>query len=136
MLVDSSVWIDFLHARVSPETDHLKSALVTQRIYTADLVIAEVLQGTRDARAFTLAHDVLLSLEVITVAGHQIAVQAARNYQILRGKGVTIRKVVDTLLATRCIEDRIPLLFSDRDFLPFVRHLGLRSAMDLPFKVK
>lgn len=135
MLVDSSVWIDFLHARSTPQTDYLRSSLVQQRIYTADLVVTEVLQGTRDARAFGIAQDVLLSLDVITVVGPQIAVQAARNYQFLRGKGITVRKVVDTLLATRCIEDRMPLLFADRDFDPFVEHLGLKSAMRYPYKV-
>lgn len=50
-------------------------------------------------------------------------------YQILRGRGITIRKTIDTLIATRCILDDIPLLYSDRDFDPFVAHLGLKSAL-------
>jgi predicted nucleic acid-binding protein len=47
----------------------------------------------------------------------------------LRTKGITIRKTIDTLIATRCIEDGLALLFSDRDFAPFVEHLGLISAL-------
>ena len=54
--------------------------------------------------------------------------QAARNFRSLRARGVTVRKAIDTLIATRCIHDGLPLLFSDRDFEPFVEHLGLRSA--------
>jgi len=135
MLVDSSVWIDFLNARSTPETDYLKLALTRRRIYTADLVVTEVLQGTGSDRAFAAAQAILCSLEIVVVGGTETAVQAACNYRLLRGKGITVRKTVDTLLATRCIEDRMPLLFSDRDFLPFVEHLGLRSAMNFPFKV-
>lgn len=132
MLVDSSVWIDFLHARETQQTTFLKTSLTRRRILSADLVIAEVLQGTRDARAFTIARDLMLQLEIVTVAGPEVAVQAALNYQTLRARGITVRKTVDTLLATRCILDRIPLLYADRDFDPFVAHLGLRSALD-PF---
>ncbi|WP_288456072.1 PIN domain nuclease [uncultured Sphingomonas sp.] len=129
MLVDSSVWVDFLHARATPQTDHLKRALLGERVLTADLVIAEVLQGTRSERAFAIASAQLLNLDVVTIAGPEIAVQAARHYRALRERGITIRKTIDTLIATRCIVDNIPLLYADRDFDPFVAHLGLRSAM-------
>ena len=134
ILVDSSVWVDFLHARPTPQTDHLKRALTSERVLTADLVIAEVLQGTRSERAFAVARQQLLALDVVTIGGPDIAVQAAVHYRLLRDKGITVRKTIDTLIATRCIEDRIPLLFADRDFDPFVEHLGLRSAMHFLFK--
>ncbi|WP_245558367.1 type II toxin-antitoxin system VapC family toxin [Caldimonas manganoxidans] len=71
----------------------------------------------------------MTSLEVITLGGQEVALQAARNCRALRAQGVTIRKTMDTIIATRCIEDDLPLLYSDRDFDPFVEYLGLRSAM-------
>jgi len=66
---------------------------------------------------------------VIGICDRNIAIQAARNYRRLRSLGVTVRKTIDTIIATRCIEDDFTLLYSDRDFDPFVKHLGLQSAM-------
>jgi predicted nucleic acid-binding protein len=129
MLVDSSVWVDFLHARETPQTDYLKSALHGRIVFAADLVAAEVLQGTRDERTFRIASGVFDLLPWIVVSDRRIAVAAARNNQVLRAKGITVRKTVDTLIAARCIHDDIPLLYRDRDFDHFVRHLGLVSAL-------
>jgi predicted nucleic acid-binding protein len=132
LLVDSSVWIDFFGARVTPQTTFLKEALGRRTILAADLVLVEVLQGTRDDRSFALVRDLLLQLDVLTIGGPEVALAAARNYRRLRVNGITVRKTIDTLIATRCILDDIPLLYSDRDFDPFVQHLGLRSALDAP----
>lgn len=129
MIVDSSVWIDVLGAKETPETGYLKASLTRRRIFTADLVLAEVLQGIRDERRFNFARGLLLGLDVVTVGGTETAVAAAQNYRALRSIGITIRKTIDTLLATHCILDRVPLLYSNRDFDPFVAHLGLQSAM-------
>jgi hypothetical protein len=78
---------------------------------------------------FNQAHALLNALTVIELGGRHTAVQAARNYRRLRALGVTVRKTIDTIIATRCIEDGFALLYSDGDFDPFVKHLGLRSAM-------
>jgi predicted nucleic acid-binding protein len=67
-------------------------------------------------------------LVIIDLGGRDIAIQAARNFRILRGAGITVRKTIDTVIATRCIREQLPLLYSDRDFDPFVEHLRLRSA--------
>lgn len=99
ILVDSSIWIDFLHARSTPQTEYLKEALYDQRILTADLVIAEVLQGTRTERAFTVALEQLRQLESLTIGGLDIAVQAARHYRHLRTLGITIRNTIESLVA-------------------------------------
>lgn len=132
ILVDSSVWIDFLNARETPETLWLKQALLRYPLCTADLVLAEVLQGTRTDKDFALARDLLTMLEVVTLGGAELAVAAAANYRLLRVQGITIRKTIDTLIATYCIRENRPLLFSDRDFEPFVEHLGLVSAVNRP----
>lgn len=129
ILVDSSVWIDFFAARATPETDLLKESLPIRRIFTADLVLAEVLQGARSDRQFALMRDLLTNLDMITVSNGEIAMAAADHFRTLRALGITVRKTIDTLIATRCIADRTMLLYRDRDFQPFVDHLGLRSAL-------
>ncbi|NWG86660.1 MAG: PIN domain nuclease [Hydrogenophilaceae bacterium] len=129
ILVDSSVWIDYFRGTVTPQTDKLDSLLGTELIAIGDLILTEVLQGFVSDRDFNQARKLLTSLIVIDLAGQAIAVQAAKNFRTLRAAGVTVRKTIDTLIATCCIESRLPLLYSDRDFDPFVEHLGLRAAL-------
>ncbi|HEX8484404.1 type II toxin-antitoxin system VapC family toxin [Sphingomonas sp.] len=131
ILIDSSVWIDFFAARVTLQTLAVRACVRSERaIAIGDLVLTEVLQGARDEGAAAEIGVRLSEFRPVRIVDHRIAVQAARNYRLLRGKGITIRKTIDTLIATRCIVDDIPLLYSDRDFDPFVQHLGLRSALD------
>jgi predicted nucleic acid-binding protein len=129
ILVDSSVWIDYFRGAATPEADRLDALLGAEPLATADVVLAEVLQGFTRDRDFDDALRLLTSLSVIEVGGKDIAIQAARNFRTLRARGVTVRKTIDTLIATRCIESGLELLYSDRDFDPFVAQLGLRSAM-------
>ncbi len=129
ILVDSSVWIDYFRGLRTPQTDRLDALLGTEPVAIGDLMLAEVLQGFDSERDFTRALEMLGALDRIDIGGHEIAVQAARNFRSLREMGVTVRKTIDTLIATRCIEDGLPLLYSDRDFDPFVKHLGLLDAM-------
>lgn len=128
ILVDSSVWIDYFRGTVTPQSDRLDALLGSEPIAIGDLILAEVLQGFAGQRDFDRALELLTELDVIDIGGQAIAIQAARNFRILRARGVTIRKTVDALIATRCIEDGLTLLHSDRDFDPFVAHLGLISA--------
>lgn len=129
ILVDSSVWIDYFRGTVTPETERLDALLGSELLVVGDLILAEVLQGFSSERDFNQARKLLTALDVVTLGGPEIAIQAARNFRTLRARGVTIRKTIDTLIATRCIESDYALLFSDRDFEPFVEHLGLRSAV-------
>ena len=129
ILVDSSVWIDYFRGVDSPQVERLDAALGSERVAIGDLMLAEVLQGFASDRDFNRALDLLGALDRIDIAGPEIAVQAARNFRVLRIRGITVRKTIDTLIATRCIEEQIPLLYSDRDFDPFVEHLGLVDAM-------
>lgn len=129
ILVDSSVWIDFFRGTITPQTERLDVLLGSEPLVIGDLILAEVLQGFGSDRDFNQARKLLTALDVVDVGGQDIAIQAARNFRTLRAKGLTIRKTIDTLIATRCIESDYALLFSDRDFDPFVEHLGLRSAM-------
>ncbi len=129
ILVDSSVWIDYFRGTSTPEAEALDALLGAEPIATGDLILTEVLQGFVSDRDFNQAKKLLTSLVIVDLAGQAIAVQAAKNFRVLRAHGITVRKTIDTVIATRCIESRLSLLYSDRDFDPFVEHLGLRSAL-------
>ena len=129
ILVDSSVWIDYFRGTATPQAEKLESLLGTEPIATGDLILTEVLQGFVSDRDFNQAKKLLTSLVLVDLAGQDIAVQAAKNFRALRALGVSVRKTIDTVIATRCIESGLPLLYSDRDFDPFVEHLGLRPAL-------
>ena len=93
-----------------------------------DLIVAEVLQGVRGEAEFNRVRKTLDLFPVVEIVGYEIAVKAARNFRVLRSKGVTVRKTIAALIATRCIEDGLTLLHSDRDFDPFASYLGLKVA--------
>jgi len=129
ILVDSSVWIDYFRGTATPQAEKLDSLLGTEPIAVGDLILTEVLQGFVSDRDFKQAKKLLTSLLVVDLAGQDIAIQAAKNFRVLRAQGITVRKTIDTVIATRCIESGLSLLYSDKDFDPFVEHLGLRSAL-------
>lgn len=129
ILVDSSVWIDFFRGTATAQVERLDHLLGNQLLAVGDLILAEVLQGFTSERDFNQARRLLLALDVVDIGGVEIGIAAARNFRLLRSRGIRVRKTIDTLIATRCIESNIRLLYSDRDFDPFVEHLGLRSAM-------
>jgi predicted nucleic acid-binding protein len=130
ILVDSSVWIDYFRGRVTTESEKLDSLLGARPLATGDLNLVEILQGFNGDKEFEEARKLLMSLIVVELGGQDIAIQAARNFRKLRSLGVTTRKTIDTVIATWCIENDFSLLYSDRDFEPFVTHLGLRSALN------
>ena len=130
ILVDSGVWIDFLADRQSLQTTALERFVRSRRLAIGDLMLCEVLQGCRSDRHVDFTMQRLALAELLMISDGHVAVQAASNYRQLRSLGITVRKTIDTLIATRCILDGLPLLYSDRDFDPFVEHLGLRSALD------
>jgi predicted nucleic acid-binding protein len=129
ILVDSSVWIDYFRGTVTPQTGKLDGLLGHELLAIGDLILTEVLQGFADKRDFNEARKMLTSLLVVEMAGEEIAIQSARNFRALRNRGVTVRKTIDTVIATRCIESGFDLLHNDRDFDPFAKHLGLRVVV-------
>ena len=129
ILVDSSVWIDYFRGDVTPESDRLDQLLSSELLLIGDLILTEVLQGFVRERDFNQAKTLLTALPVVPLVGPHVALQAARNFRHLRARGVTVRKTIDTLIATSCIENGYTLLYSDRDFDPFVEQLGLLSAL-------
>jgi predicted nucleic acid-binding protein len=126
ILVDSSVWIDYFNGLSAAHTQTLDRLLGSEPLAIGDLILTEVLQGFDDEREFDRVRKMLTSLTVVNLGGKEIAIQAAKNFRALRRLGVTVRKTIDVVIATRCIESGYHLLHNDRDFDPFATHLGLR----------
>ena len=125
LFVDSSIWIDYFNGVETDETDFLDFSLGREQIFVGDLILAEVLQGFRSDKEFDAAHQALTKFPVLEMVNQSLAVQSALNYRTLRKKGITIRKTIDCLIATFCIENNLTLLHADRDFIPFATHLKL-----------
>lgn len=128
ILVDSSVWIDYFRGTATPQAEMLDALLGNEPLAVGDLIVAEVLQGFQKDRDFNHAKQLLTSFQLVNIVDKEVAIQAARNFRVLRGHGLTVRKMIDTLIATRCIKNGLVLLHNDKDFEPFVVHLGLRVA--------
>ena len=125
IVVDSSVWIDFLNGRDAPHVRRLRAALGTDEIIIGDLMLCEVLRGLDSERVARDVEALLRHFEIKPMGGEGIAVAAARNFRSLRKRGITIRKTIDLLIGTWCIENGRSLLHNDSDFRPMARHLGL-----------
>ena len=92
------------------------------------LILTEVLQGFRQDQDYESALALFENLTIFSLLGKEMAVRSAENFRRLRKKGITVRKTADVIIASFCIENQLPLLFTDKDFRPFVKHLGLIEA--------
>ena len=128
ILVDTSVWIDYLNGKESSPTNILDKALIDGSVAIGDLILLEILQGIKAEREYKKTRTALSTLDQYEMFGHKMVKKCAENFRFLRKKGITIRKANDVIIATFCIENNVPLLFSEKDFIPFVNHLGLISA--------
>ena len=128
ILVDSGVWIDYFNGVDNKQTDTLNETLGVRPVAVGDLILTEVLQGFREDRDYNAAKSLFNDLIIFDLVGQEIAIKSADNFRTLRKKGFTIRKPVDVIIATFCIERKLPLLFVDKDFKPFVKTLGLVAA--------
>lgn len=128
IIVDSSVWIDYFCGSDTPQAERLDSVLGIKPVAIGDLILTEVLQGFRHDKDYKIARKAFEDVTIFDMLGTQIAIKSAENFRALRKKGITVRKTADVIIATFCIEKKLPLLFSDKDFRPFVKHLGLTEA--------
>jgi predicted nucleic acid-binding protein len=126
LMIDSTVWIDYFNGVADPRTDYLDMHLTRTPILVGDLILAEVLQGFRLETDFEKARSALSKFRQVNMVDTFLAVQSARNYRSLRSRGVTVRKTIDSLIATCCIENQVFLLHNDSDFDGYERHLGLK----------
>jgi len=129
IVADSSVWIDYFNGTSTRETEALHDLLGQELVVVGDLILTEVLQGFKSERDFKTANRLLDTLIFREMLGRRLAVRSAQNYRKLRRKGVTVRKTIDVIIATFCIENRLPLLHSDKDFEPIAKHLKLKTIV-------
>jgi predicted nucleic acid-binding protein len=126
IIIDTTVWIDFLRGAENPETLWLERELKRQRLGLADLILCEILQGIPDEALFAQVRDELLKFHLFPTGGTDLAIAAAQNYRELRQRGYTVRKTIDCLIATFCLQSGHALLHRDRDFDPFEKVFGLQ----------
>lgn len=125
VIVDTTVWIDYLDGTNNSHTAWLDREIPRQRLGLTDLTLCEILQGIRQDVVFTQTLNDLSKFEVFPTGGVDLAIAAARNYQALRRHGHTVRKTIDCLIASFCLQAGHSLLHHDHDFDPFEMHLGL-----------
>ncbi len=125
IVVDTSVWIDYVNGINSEQTEILHDALEHTRIITGDLIITEFLQGFRSSKDLTKGRRLMEALEYRDFVGKEIAIKAAEHYRTLRKNGITIRKTISVLIATFCIAHGYALLHNNRDFDAMEEMLGL-----------
>jgi len=128
ILVDSSVWIDYFTGTDNKSTNTLHNILGLKPVAVGDLILIEVLQGFRHDKDYKTARALFDDVSIFEMLGTEMALKSADNFRALRKKGITVRKTADVIIASFCIEQKLPLLFSDKDFKPFVKHLGLVEA--------
>jgi predicted nucleic acid-binding protein len=127
ILVDSSVWISYLNGKNTKEAEFLSRFIGVGNILMTDLIFTEILQGYRDDSGFNDVKSFLDEFPFVIMGSQELALKSAQNYRFLRKNGITIRKTIDSYIATYCIEKDMTILHSDKDFEPFVEHLGLKS---------
>lgn len=130
IIADTSVWIDYFNGKSTPQTDFLDNQLDAGNVAMFDVILMEILQGFRKPKDFEQAKTALESLYCYDILGKKNAITFANYYRQLRQKGITIRKSNDVMIASFCIENQLPLVFCDKDFMPFTEHFGLISALN------
>jgi len=127
VLVDSSVWINYFNGQVTWHTEILDQMLLQIPVLTGDLILTEVLQGFKNDKDYRKARECMSILPCKQMGGYDLAIKSAGNYRKLRKKGITVRKNIDIIIGTFCINENIPLLHDDKDFEPMSEHLSLKT---------
>jgi predicted nucleic acid-binding protein len=126
IVADTSVWIDYWNGENTPQATLLGKYMLSGEVFVSDLIITEFLRGFKDNAEFLKAKKIMLSQPYRRFSGKRLSLKSAENYRLLRKKGITIRKTVDVIIGTFCIENDLPLLHDDRDFDPMEMYLGLK----------
>ena len=126
IVVDSSIWIDYFNGEINKKTDWFDRALGTEPIIVGDIILTEVLQGFQSDKDFKTAKQLLMEFPFMEMLGRELALKSALNYRSLRKNGVTVRKTIDVMIGTFCIENNFTLFHNDKDFTPLEKHLKLK----------
>ncbi len=127
VLVDSSVWVNYFNGQVTWQTEVLDQMLLQMPVLTGDLILIEVLQGFRNDKDYKKAKKAMSILPCKQLGGYELAIKSAENYRKLRKRGITVRKTIDIIIGTFCINENISLLHDDKDFQPMAEHLSLKT---------
>jgi predicted nucleic acid-binding protein len=130
IVVDSSVWIDFFNGKVTRQTSKLLSIIGNEPLIIGDLILCEILQGSRKEAQARMLEEELRKFDLVSMLNPELAILAAKNYRLLSSAGITIRKTIDLIIGTFCIVHGHSLLHDDRDFGPMETHLGLKNAVN------
>jgi len=129
MIVDTSVWVDFLNAQETVETRVLQHAIEEDApVYLTGLILAEILQGIRQPRRFATVRGDLLNFPLIEPRAPDTYLAAATLYRSARRHGLTVRSVVDCVIAATAIEAAEPVLHRDRDYSALCKISSLREV--------
>ena len=128
IVVDSSIWIDFLNGNATSEVGWLSGLLGIEPLLVGDVILLEVLQGVRSETDAQRVEVALRRFDIVSMLGPELAVIAAAHHRRLRGVGITVRKTIDLIIGAFCIARGHVLLTADRDFAPLARHLSLMLA--------
>ena len=126
ILVDTGVWIDYFNGVENKQTESLDRILSEQTVLVGDIILTEILQGFDSDKEYRLAKQALEPLDCVHLGGKSLAIKAASNFRFLRSKGVTVRKTVDMLIGSWCIEHEVNLLHNDKDFDQIATQLPLK----------
>lgn len=130
ILVDTSVWINYFNGVKNKQTEILDHSLSDQTVLLGDIILTEILQGFDSDKEFHLAKDALDPIDCVHLGGKSLAIKAASNFRFLRSKGITVRKTVDILIGSWCIEHQVQLLHNDKDFDRIASQLPLQIYGD------
>ena len=128
ILIDSSVLIDYFNGTYNWQVEKLNNLLGKEFLSIGDYILTEVLQGFKNDKDFQKAKNILKAFPCFDLLGEDVAIKSAQNFRYLRKKGITVRKTIDSIIATYCIENNLSLLHNDNDFKPFEKYLGLQVA--------
>jgi predicted nucleic acid-binding protein len=129
IIADTGIWIDYFNGVINLYSNRLDQALQDEQVALTDIILMEILQGFRSEKEYSRAKTALSALPCFEILGVKNALRYTEYYRTLRKQGITIRKNNDVMIAGFCIVQRIPLLFNDRDFEPFVKYLGLQTVL-------
>jgi len=125
VIIDTSAWIEYLKDGIPLVVKKVDQCLEQDQVGIGDLVYCEIMQGIRSHLDRNKVSSLLLSLPQFNMVGFSIAEKSAANYRLLRSKGVTVRKTIDVLIGTFCVEQGFKIIHHDSDFDLMAKHIGL-----------
>ena len=128
ILVDTSVWIDFLAGK-DTQHRHILHQLIEKEedICITEIILTEILQGIKDDEVYETTKSYLLEFPIIKPKGLETYIAGAEIFRKCRKQGKTVRKTVDCIITAIAKENDSVLLHNDNDFAIIEKSIGLKS---------